>query len=99
MGKKLESKYQHELIKKIEERLPGCTVLKNDPNYVQGFPDLSVLYHGRYALLEVKRSEKEKHQPNQDYYIEEHSGYTCSRFIFPENETEVLDELQRSLGA
>lgn len=99
MGRKLESKYQSELIKKIKELIPGCTVLKNDANYIQGFPDISVLYEGKYALLEVKRSENEKHQPNQDYYIDEHSRYTCSRFIFPENEEEVLNELQRTLGA
>jgi len=98
MGRKLESKYQSELIKKIKDLIPGCTVLKNDANYIQGFPDISILYKGKYALLEVKRSGKEKHQPNQDYYINEHSEYTCSRFIFPENEKEILDELQRTLG-
>ena len=99
MGRKLEADYQSELKEKIENLIPGCTVLKNDANWIQGFPDLSVLYHGKYAVLEVKRSEKEKHRPNQDYYIDEHSKYTCSRFIFPENEEEVLDELQRALGA
>ena len=97
MGRKLESKFQAQLIKRIEKLLPGATVLKNDANYRQGFPDLTVLYKGKYAILEVKRSAKEKHQPNQDDYVEEHAEYTCSRFIFPENEEEVLDELQRAL--
>ena len=99
MGYKLESDYQSYLKKKIEDILPGCTVLKNDANWLQGFPDLSVLYKGKYAVLEVKRSAKEKHRPNQDYYIEKEAEHTCSRFIFPENEEEVLDELQRTLGS
>lgn len=99
MASKIESEYQSELKKKIENLLPGCLVLKNDPNWIQGIPDLSVLYHGKYAVLEVKRSRKEKHRPNQEYYIDEQSKYTCSRFIFPENEEEVLSELQRTLGA
>lgn len=99
MGMKKESVYQSELKKKIEDILPGCIVLKNDANWIQGIPDLSVLYHGKYALLEVKKSGKEKHRPNQDYYINKESEHTCSRFIYPENEEEVLDELQRTLGS
>ena len=96
---KKESDYQIELKKKIEKILPGCIVLKNDSNWIQGIPDLSVLYRGKYAILEVKRSAKAKHRPNQDYYIDKESEYTCARFIYPENEKEVLDELQRTLGS
>lgn len=94
-----ENEYQSKLKKKIEALLPGCYVLKNDPTYIQGIPDLLILYRDRWAALEVKRSAKEKHQPNQDYYIETFSQWVYSSFIFPENEEEVLHELQQALGA
>lgn len=93
---KKESKFQHDLIKKIEERFPGCYVMKNDPNYIQGVPDLTVLYKNRWATLECKKSENEKHQPNQDYYVERMNDMSFSSFIYPENEEAVLDAMERS---
>ena len=96
---KNENVYQGELIRKIEELIPGCIVLKNDPNYIQGIPDLLILYQNKWAILEVKRSAKDKHRPNQDYYIDYFGQWVYSSFIFPENEKEVLDELQQALGA
>lgn len=93
-----ENDYQAKLIKKIEKRLPGCIVMKNDPNYIQGIPDLTVLHNGRWATLEVKRSKDESHQPNQDFYVERMNGMSFSSFIYPENEKEVLDELERSFN-
>ena len=95
---KNENVYQAELIKKIESLIPGCFVLKNDPNYIQGIPDLLILYEDKWAMLEVKRSEDDKHRPNQDYYIDKFGEWSYSSFIFPENEEAVLNELQRALG-
>lgn len=95
---KNENVYQAELIKKIESLIPGCFVLKNDPNYIQGIPDLLILYEDKWAMLEVKRSEDDKHRPNQDYYIDRFGEWSYSSFIFPENEEVVLNELQRALG-
>ena len=94
---KNENEYQGNLIKKIEALLPGCTVLKNDPNWIQGIPDLLILYQNKWAILEVKRSAKDKHRPNQDYYIDKFGQWVYSSFIFPENEDVVLSELQRAL--
>lgn len=91
-----ESKFQGDLIKEIKERLPGAEVLKNDSGYVQGIPDLSVFYKDKYAFLECKKSLKEKHQPNQDYYIKKFNSMSFARFICPENKEEVLDELQKT---
>ena len=88
-----ENKYQGKLIKKIKTLLPGCMVLKNDPNYIQGIPDLSVMYKTKWATLEVKRGKSAEHQPNQDYYVNEMNEMSFSRFIFPENEKEVLNDL------
>lgn len=93
-----ESKFQGNLKKEIEERFPGAMVLKNDSSYVQGIPDLSVFYKDKYAFLECKKSKNEKHQPNQDYYVEKIDEMSFARFIYPENKEEVLDELQKAFG-
>lgn len=50
----VESKFQAKLIKEIKKNFPGCVILKNDATYIQGFPDLLVLYKNRWACLEVK---------------------------------------------
>ena len=92
----LENKFQGQLIKDLKERFPGCLVLKNDPNYIQGFPDLTVLYKDKWALLEAKRERRASHRPNQDYYIREANNMSFARFICPENKEEVLNELQQT---
>lgn len=93
---KNENKFQAELIKKIKTRFPGSFVLKNDANYIQGIPDLLVLYKDRWAALECKKSSDATLRPNQAYYISKFDDMSFSRLIYPENEEEVLDELQRS---
>lgn len=94
---KRESRFQLDLIDELEEMLPGCIVLKNDPDYIQGIPDLLVLFQDRWAALEVKKSAKEHHQPNQDYYVELMDNMSFARFIYPENKEEVLYDLERAL--
>lgn len=91
-----ESKFQSNLIKKIKEMFEGCLVLKNDPNHIQGIPDILILYKNKWAALENKKCSNASHQPNQDYYVELMNKMSFSRFIYPENEKEVLDELQRA---
>lgn len=95
----LENEYQSKLKSKIKNLLPGCIVLKNDPNIIQGIPDLLVLHGSKWAALEVKKSENEAHQPNQDYYVDKMNTMSFASFIYPENEEVVLDALQRSLEA
>lgn len=95
----LESKYQADLIKKIQKLLPGCIVLKNDSGLRQGIPDLTVLYRQRWAALEVKPSKDAPQQPNQDYYISQMYEMSYAAFIYPENESEVLHALQQALGS
>lgn len=89
----LESAFQAKLKKKLKEMFPNCVVIKNDPENNQGFPDLTIFYNSHYALLECKRSEKASHQPNQDYYISLFDKMSFARFIYPENEKEVLYDL------
>lgn len=96
---KKESKFQHDLIKKLEERFPGCFVMKNDANYIQGIPDLTVLWKDKWATLECKKSLNANHQPNQDYYVERMNAMSFSSFICPENEEETLDAMERSFKA
>lgn len=92
----LESKFQASLIKELKELLPGCVVLKNDANYIQGFPDLTVLYEDRWAALECKQSSRASRRPNQVYYIDILDNMSFARFVSPENKEEVLYDLQQS---
>ena len=90
----LESNFQSRLIKELESRFPGSVVIKNDPTYIQGIPDLIVLFNDRWAALECKKNKRAKHRPNQDYYVEKMNDMSFSAFIFPENMEEVLNDLE-----
>lgn len=97
--KKKENEFQPKVIKELKKRFPGCIVLKNDAEYIQGIPDITVLYGEHWALLETKREEDATHQPNQDYYVEKANNMSFGRFIYPENMEEVLSELQSTFGS
>lgn len=92
----LESKFQGDLIKELKKLFPGCIVMKNDANYIQGIPDLLILFKNRWAALECKKSANAKRQPNQEYYIELMNKMSFASVIFPENKEEVLNELQQA---
>lgn len=92
---KLEREFQKELIDEIKEQFPGCLVMKNDSGYIQGIPDWTILYKNKWAVLEVKRERKAKKRPNQPYYIETLNKMSFSRFVYPENKEEVLEELHK----
>lgn len=70
--------------------------MKNDASYIQGIPDLIVLYKNKWATLECKRSATASKRPNQEYYVERMDEMSFSRFICPENKEEVLDDLERA---
>jgi len=96
-----ESDFQRKLIEELEQRFPGCIVVKNDPTYIQGIPDLTMLYKDTWVSFECKRSEKElkKPRPNQGYwinYMKDKMG-GLSFFIYPEIKEAVLDEVQQAL--
>lgn len=94
----LESKFQSNLIKEIKIRFPGSIVMKNDATYIQGIPDLLVLYKDKWAALECKKEAKAKHRPNQDYYVERMNKMSFSSFIYPENKEEILNAMERSFS-
>jgi hypothetical protein len=78
-------------VKKLEFIFPGCIVLKQESR--QGLPDLLILYKNKWATLECKKGEKEKRQPNQEWYVNLMNVMSFSSFIYPENEKEVLEAL------
>ena len=92
----LESAFQTELIQELGRLFPGSLVLKNDANYIQGIPDLLVLWGPSWAALEVKASASARHRPNQDYYVEMLDEMSFACFICPDNKEEVLDALQHA---
>lgn len=94
---KRESQFQANLIKKLKSRFPDAIVLKNDANYIQGIPDLLILHGSKWAALECKKDETSSRRPNQEFYVNKMNGMSYAAFIFPENEKEVLDELEQSL--
>ena len=92
---KLERDFQKNLIKELKKIFPGCIVMKTDPTYIQGIPDLLVLFKSKWASLECKKSTTASKRPNQTYYVDLMDKMSFSRFICPENKEQVLSELQR----
>ena len=92
----LESQFQSKLIKKLKKIFPGCLVMKTDPTYIQVLPDLLILFNDRWAVLECKKSGTASHRPNQDYYVDRMNEMSFARFIYPENEEEILHDLQQA---
>lgn len=90
----LESKFQSYLINRLREIFDGCIVLKNDPTYKQGIPDLTVLYNDKWATLECKASSRSKRQPNQEYYVALMNEMSFSSFVYPDNQEEVIKALE-----
>ena len=88
---RLESGFQDKLRKDLENLFPGCMIFKMDQ--IQGIPDLLVLYKNMWASLECKKSASAKRRPNQEYYVDLMNSMSFSRFIYPENKEEVLNEL------
>ena len=91
-----ESKFQANLKKELKQMFPGCIVTKLDSSDIQGIPDLLILYKNKWATLENKRSKNATKRPNQEYYVEKMNGMSFSRFIYPENKEDVLNELRKT---
>lgn len=94
-----ESTFQSKLIKELKNLFPGCLVLKNDADYIQGIPDILILFKNKWAALECKRSKDSPKRPNQEHYIHEMGKMSYASFIYPENKEDVLGELQKTFGS
>lgn len=90
---KNENVFQASLIRTIKNLLPGCIVLKLDPNYIQGIPDLLILHGITWAALECKKTENAPHRPNQDYYVKTMNKMSFATFVYPENVQQVLKDM------
>lgn len=91
---RLESGFQDKLRDEIKKMFPGCMIFKMDQ--FQGIPDLLVLYNDKWFSLENKKSANAEVQPNQPYYVKKMNEMSFSRFIYPENKEEVLNELRET---
>lgn len=94
-----ESTFQKKIIDTIKAKYPGAIVLKNDANYLQGIPDLLVIFRSKYLFIECKVSGTASHQPNQDYYVNyvnSVGGYAC--FMYPEIFEEKMAEIDLYLS-
>ena len=89
----LERDFQSKLIKEIRSKLDGCLVMKLDSSYMQGIPDLLILYNDKWATLECKKNENAARRPNQETYVNQMDTMSFSRFIYPENKDVVLNDL------
>lgn len=95
----LESKFQSDLIRDLESMFADIVILKNDANYKQGFPDLTLLWHERWAVLECKASITSPYRPNQEWYLDRLARLSFATTIYPENKEEVLTVLGEFFNA
>lgn len=93
---RLESGFQDRLMKDLAKLFPGCMTFKMESP--QGIPDVLMLYEDTWASLECKKEANAKRQPNQEYYVDKMNRMSFSRFIYPENKEDVLNELQQTFA-
>ncbi len=91
-----ESDFQHSLIYEIKQRFPGALVMKNDSRYIQGIPDLTILYKNHWACLECKVDKDAHRQPNQEHYISKMNDMSFASFVYPENKEDVLNAMEQA---
>lgn len=96
---RVESAFEHDLVKDLERMYPGAYVIKNHPNYRQGFPDRLFLFGNFWAAFDTKRDASAPVQPNQEHYISRLNRMSFAMFVYPENKEEFLDEIQRQVNA
>lgn len=94
-----EAKFQGEFITHLQELYPEAIILKNDPNYRQGIPDVLMLLHDTWAAFELKTHRDAHLQPNQEYYVRLMDDMSFAAFVYPENKDDVLDALQFALAS
>jgi hypothetical protein len=93
----MENSFKSKLVRDLRFMFTEAIILKNDANYLQGVPDVLILYGNRWAVLECKDSFDSPYRVNQEYYIKIMNDMSFARMICPENKEEVLDELQSAL--
>jgi hypothetical protein len=92
----VESKFQHDLVLELRDMFPDCIILLGNSSYLQGVPDILILWRDRWAALECKDRKTSRKEPNQKYYVEIMDRMSFSAFIYPENREIVLNDLQHA---
>ena len=87
-----EGRFKRKVKKQLKELFPGCYLHEMKAG-AQGIPDTLIIFGERWALLEFKDSINAHRQPNQKYYVDKFNSIGFSRFIYPENRLEVLNDL------
>ncbi len=95
---KKENVFQSSIKQQLFKINKDIIVLKNDPEFYQGIPDLIILYNNKWAALECKRTANASIRPNQQFYINLFNKMSYAAFIYPENREEVINELCKALG-
>lgn len=91
-----ESAFKKRFLAKVEERLSYLDLDFITPTETsRSLPDIFVIGPLFWAALEFKRSGDANHQPNQDWYIERFNEKGYGVFVEPNNEEEVLNDLER----
>jgi hypothetical protein len=93
---RLESDFRSRVLSDILQEYPRAVILQVEG---QGKSDRLILHERNWAFLEFKRSAKAPKQPNQEHYVDLFNEMSFARFIYPENELEVLRELDYTLRA
>lgn len=93
-----EGKFKETLNRELMQRFPGCYILKNDSSFLQGVPDIQVLWKDRWAMLEAKKASNAAKQTNQDWYIKVFNKMSFAAFIEPGNMEEVLDAMESAFS-
>lgn len=93
---KRENQFQKSIIQELKNMFKDSIIIKLPSGYIQGIPDLLILFKNKWAALECKRSRTSHVQPNQEYWVNKMNKMSFSRFIYPENKEEVLNELRKA---
>ena len=96
---KLESQFKTHLTRRIKKEFPGSMIFHLNPMVDgQGIPDLLVLYEDKWVALEGKQSIRSKRRPNQEFYVNKMDKMSMARFVYPQNEEEVLNDISTAFG-
>lgn len=91
--------FKTKFIKNLQLEFPDCVVMLTDAQYQQGVPDILMLVGDAWFAFEVKAAANSSRRPNQEWWVDILNRLSYASFVYPENEREVLDEVQQALEA
>ena len=85
----MESKFQANLIQELKTRFPGSIVTKSDPGYIQGLPDLLILYKNKWGALECKKEGKHIIKLKRHHAL----NYNCGQLLWSNIKNDNFSQL------